>query len=39
VATMRANRWLSGDQDKYTRTTDKQLYDEQETLATKLNKG
>lgn len=39
VSTMKANRWLTGDQDKYTRTTDKQLYDEQEVIATRLNKN
>jgi len=37
VLTMKANRWLSSDLDSYTRTGDKVMYDEQESLATKLN--
>lgn len=37
VSKMRANQWFSAEQDKYTRTTDKNLYDEQEALATELN--
>lgn len=37
VATMKANQWLSAAQNDYTKTGDKQLYDEQEALAKKLN--
>jgi signal peptidase I len=37
VAKMKANQWLSSEQDKYTRTTDKALSDEENSLADKLN--
>lgn len=37
VAKMKANQWLSSEQDKYTRTTDKALADEEKSLADKLN--
>lgn len=37
VSTMKANRWLSSDLDAYTRTGDKALFDEIDSLATKLN--
>ena len=37
VSAMKANRWLSTDLDAFTRTGDKSLYDEQESLANKLN--
>jgi hypothetical protein len=37
VTKMDANLWLTNDQDVYTRPTDTTLYNEQESLATKLN--
>ncbi|MCL6096742.1 MAG: signal peptidase I [Patescibacteria group bacterium] len=37
VAKMKANQWLSPEQEKYTRTTDKALADEENSLADKLN--
>lgn len=37
VLAMKANRWLSSDLDAFTRTGDKSMYDEQESLANKLN--
>lgn len=37
VVKMKANQWLSSEQDKYTRTTDKALNDEENSLADKLN--
>ncbi len=37
VVKMKANQWLSSEQDKYTQTTDKALSDEENSLADKLN--
>jgi hypothetical protein len=37
VTRMKANQWLTTEQNEYTKTTDKALYDEQESLAKKLN--
>ncbi|MDP2637656.1 MAG: hypothetical protein Q8P26_01180, partial [Candidatus Levybacteria bacterium] len=37
VAKMKANQWLSSEQDKYTRETDKTLGDEGNSIADKLN--
>lgn len=37
VSTMRANKWLSSDLDEFTRTGDKALFNEQESIAIKLN--
>ena len=37
VAKMKANQWLSSEQDQYTRTGDKALSDEENSLADKLN--
>ncbi|MCL5434837.1 MAG: signal peptidase I [Patescibacteria group bacterium] len=37
VVKMKANQWLSSEQDKYTRTIDKALSDEENSLADKLN--
>jgi signal peptidase I len=39
VAKMKANQWLTSEQDSYTRTTDKALSDEENSLADKLNKA
>lgn len=37
VTKMKANQWLTSEQDKYTRVTDKSLSEEQDSLADKLN--
>ncbi|PIR79976.1 MAG: signal peptidase I [Candidatus Levybacteria bacterium CG10_big_fil_rev_8_21_14_0_10_35_13] len=37
VASMKANQWLTPEQDKYTQTTDELLANEQNSLADKLN--
>lgn len=37
IVKMKANQWLSSEQDKYTRVTDKKLNDEENSIADKLN--
>ncbi|MCX6705084.1 MAG: hypothetical protein NT162_01985, partial [Candidatus Woesebacteria bacterium] len=37
VAKMDANQWLTNDQDNYTKSGNQALYNEEESLATKLN--
>lgn len=37
IVKMKANQWLSSEQDKYIQTTDKALSDEENSLADKLN--